>query len=107
MILTNAACEEGEGMADVNGDGEETQVIEWGHNQHETKQTKIEIEIDNQSNPNFLWYLGVDGWHAQRRHAVCWGWRYKIYLQIESEPLFELKSNLRTENPKSRTPFFV
>ena len=28
LILTNAACEEGEGMADVNGDGEETQVIE-------------------------------------------------------------------------------
>ena len=28
VILTNAACEEGEGMADVNGDGEETQVIE-------------------------------------------------------------------------------
>ena len=65
MILTNAACEEGEGMADVNGDGEETQVIEWGHNQHETKQTKIEIDNQsNQSNRHFLWSLGVDGWHA-------------------------------------------
>ena len=54
----------------------------------ETNQTKI--EIDNQSNRNFLWSLGVDGWHAQRRHALCWGWRYKICLQIESEPFFSL-----------------
>jgi len=72
LILTNAACEEGEGMADVNGDGEETQVSMAGMLSDDMLCAEAEGKDSCQGDSGGPFTVDVEGQH-HLVGVVSWG----------------------------------
>merc|ERR1711962_1476617 len=80
VILTNAACEEGEGMADVNGDGEETQVSMAGMLSDDMLCAEAEGKDSCQGDSGGPFTVDVEGQHQQ------------LLLTVEAQSVVEVRS---------------